>query len=149
MDQSHGTLLTFLVWQQHTGNCGQGIRWAFVEEVAELQADITALTTGWRQSALEVDASYVMEVVVSRVQVSVFQELIRLRWLQHLLAVRFGHLLNCTLLTAPCPSNLAFWKQFPWRRLRIHPAAELSGLGALKAWTLAHALARARDLLIL
>ena len=33
-----------------------------LQDVAELQADLAALTTGWRQSALEVDASCVMEV---------------------------------------------------------------------------------------
>jgi len=81
------------------------------KDVAELQADLAALTTGWRQSALEVDASCVMEAAVTAA-------------------------FACRPLRA-----------LAQLRLRIHPAAELSGLGALKAegGKLYHALSTAAN----
>ncbi|CAE7363522.1 Ido1, partial [Symbiodinium necroappetens] len=80
-------------------------------DVAELQADLAVLTTGWRQSALEVDASCVMEAAVTAA-------------------------FACRPLRA-----------LAQLRLRIHPAAELSGLGALKAegGKLYHALSAAAN----
>ena len=44
-----------------TTRCADHFVAVVVQEVADLQADIVALTSGWRQSALEVDGSCLME----------------------------------------------------------------------------------------
>ncbi|CAE7309024.1 Ido1 [Symbiodinium natans] len=100
-----------------------------MQDVAELQKDVTALTTGWRQSALEVDASCMMEVRNA---------------LQR-------QVLCSSQLHDPAAVTAAFacrpLRALAQLRLRIHPAAELSGLGALKAegGKLYHALSTAAN----